>query len=187
MLGHANPESELWGEGDGHIREAILRALELKPCPARFQAEAVDCFRRLGSNEHNERLGAVQLFSRAGGPFGNFVLKDLEACNDTAPSEPITYTDGSFRRPALHQYALGGFGILCRNRSLQHAGLHHNDKNVAHIEDRCSDVPLYAPLPGPGCSSTRAETAGILLALFRPGPVHIASDSKSAVGTVQSI
>ena len=177
----------MWGEGDGHIREALFRVLGLKPCPARVQAEAVSCFRKLCAEEGSARLGAAQLFSQARGPFGDFISEDPEACSENAPSEPNMYTDGSLRRPTLHQYSLGGFGILCRSRNLQLDALHHNEQNLAHIDERSGDVHLYAPLPGSRCSSTRTEVAGILLALFRPGPVHIASDSRSAVVTMQSI
>ena len=55
------------------------------------------------------------------------------------------------------------------------------------MEELGSDVRLYAPLPGPKCSSTRTETAAILLALSRPGPVGIASDSLSAVTVMRGL
>ena len=107
-------------------------------------------------------------------------------CEEEAPKDPNVYTDGSLRRPCLHQFSLGGFGILHKNRTAEGL-LHHNELHLAYSKQEGSDLHLCAPLPGPMCSSTRTETAGMLLAICCPGPVHIASDSKSAVLTLQSI
>ena len=102
---------------------------------------------------------------------------------ELAPAQPNAWTDGSLtaNRPC---YAQGGFGIWHPERYRTDIAI--NELQFGHIVDvggihGASGVALAGTLLEPFSSSTRNEVAAMVVAISVFGPVHIATDSLSAV------
>ena len=132
-------------------------------------------------------MHAVQAFSKLRGNFGSLELLKPKVCPEAAPMDVNCYTDGSLRRSVYHIFSLGGFGILHKNRDLEEEPLELNETQYAFNKVQGTDLHLYAPFPGPMCSSMRTELAAGLLALSRPGVVYMASDNKAYVCMVMNM
>jgi ribonuclease HI len=76
---------------------------------------------------------------------------------------------------------------LHKDRHLQGSELHQNEFMFAYVEEKGDDLHLFAPIAGPRCSSTRTETAAVLLSICKPGPASIATDSLSVVRTMHAL
>ena len=149
-----------------------------------MQMEINEVFRGKGiEKEELSRYNARQAFQKL--KIGEVASKDAfskaEWTNERAPSEPNVYTDGSMRHPRYTMYALAGAGIWWPGRKLGNHPLSQREIEMAWEEQETDGVKLSTAIAGYGGSSTRAEIAGVLVALAATGGVHIATDSQAVV------
>ena len=114
---------------------------------------------------------------------GGSALPDIEAIIGTAPAEPNTANDGGLKHPGKN-LAFGTFGSWEWDR--QYAQLTPEELAFARLHDhanpaRSRGILLAGTIAGILNSSTRAELAGVITALWKPIPVHIALDNKGVV------
>ena len=102
---------------------------------------------------------------------------------ELAPAQHNAWTDGSLTANRSC-YAQGGYGIWHPERYKTEIAI--NELQFGHIVDvgsihGASGVALAGTLLEPFSSSTRNEVAAMIVAMSAFGPVHIATDSLSAV------
>jgi ribonuclease HI len=180
----SDPAGDLWG----FSRQTWGQVLDVFGIRQRFgdvECKANDTFSNI---KHMDTTGfAKTLFLQAKGTFGSLDLGDPSECSAEAPEEPNVWTDGSLKAPAYPSWSLGGFGLVHENRSWNEDAMHPNETIFAHSRQEGDDLHIWAPLPGPLCSSTRTELAAATLAVSAPGPIHIASDSRNFICLARNI
>ena len=129
----------------------------------------------------NPGISAENAVSRVRGTFSSSDFSDSTWTTERAPVDPNVYTDGGVQNPASRAWATGTFGVFWPNRSLSDYPLNSVEADYAKSSQVDDGLELWGYLSTPACSSTRAEVMAIVLAISADGPVHIASDSKSAI------
>ena len=102
--------------------------------------------------------------------------------------QPDTYTDGSVRNPAHPFCSSGTFAVYHRGRNLCDEPPTEVETTTSRSEQDIGHGTTHlCNLQGHMASSNRTEAAGVLLALVRPRPLHLAVDNALAVKTLRSI
>ena len=102
-----------------------------------------------------------------------------QRCEGTPTDQPDVFTDGSLANPSTRYWRCGGFGINCPG-----LGEHSewgNECDYTHAFYMNDGTAKWAAFSGGGNSSTRCELAAITMAIQRPYPTHIATDSKATL------
>jgi hypothetical protein len=131
----------------------------------------------------------MQLSYRLLSYVGDSQLPRINITNDIAPKKPSSFTDGSLRHPGT-SLALGMFGIWEPGRDYATTGPEEHDfsrpvglKRVHQL----NGTLMAGILSGVYNSSTRAELAGVIACLPKPGGLHIALDNRSVVDRASAI
>ena len=117
-------------------------------------------------------------------------LAPPDQCDANAPHEVNGFSDGGVFSPCNPQWQFGSHGIHWPNM--------HDDVKANELEGKYSthkvsssngqsSLELWGPVPGIECSSSRAELYALILALYRPGGIHIALDNNHVVVTAKII
>ena len=184
LLMKANPSGDLWGY-DNQTFEQLQRIFGVRPSFNQTQINADNTYNDLVDT--NSPNNARQFVALAKGPYIGPNTQLPTPCNDNAPEQPNVWTDGSLKTPTQHAWSLGGFGVLHEDARADDDDLHHNEFTFACNQNLDSDLHIWGPISGPRSFSTRTEIAGGLIALSRPRPIHIASDSKCFINTLNKI
>ena len=105
--------------------------------------------------------------------------------NETAPKLSNVYTDGSAKYPMQRFAAIGTYAAyhICEP---DRPPITEEEKQASIARDSdSSTIKLYSPLRVAFPSSNRTEAAGVLLALRRPGPIHMWGRQRKRGGTTQ--
>ena len=96
------------------------------------------------------------------------------------PGIPNIFTDGAVKCPAYRNWAIGGCGIWAPD-GLGAVTLSECAEAFLHKERWEAGTAWWAPLLGPWHTSTRAELAGLSLAMSSTQPINIGVDNKAVV------
>ena len=103
------------------------------------------------------------------------------------PEQPSAFSDGAFTNPTKPHLGLASAAVWWPGRQLATSPLSQLEQDMSVDRQRSDGFELLTFLDGPTSSSSRAELAGLIVALFSSLPVHIAIDSAAVLGTSQRI
>ena len=146
---------------------------------AAFQATAV------GEERLNTQEIAYKFLKCLGPSQGPRITK----CDGFPPAEPNVFSDGSYLHPG-YCLAHASFGSWETGRAT--ADLIEEESDFCRPvdllgEDKTAGIVMAGTIPGVFSSSTRAELAGVITALAKPVPLHIALDNLSVVNGIQAL
>ena len=104
-----------------------------------------------------------------------------------APEAINVFTDGSWLHSAQHFIGIGGAGVwwpgrsIERSHTLKYKAPSDAESEIAVFKQQQHGVAAYANIGGFDGSSTRAEVAAGIIAIYAEGPIHIGTDSQAFV------
>ena len=113
----------------------------------------------------------------------------IHRCEGIPPQLPNVYTDGSYLHPGSC-LAHASFVSWEPARTIDALIEEESDfcRPLKHLGRKGpSGISMAGTIPGVLSSSTRAELAGVIAAMAKPGPLHIALDNLSVGNGVQDI
>ena len=123
----------------------------------------------MAATDHVMQLKAKGGTTRLGNP---------EWINDTPPTEPNIYTDGSLYNSRSQELALGGVGIWWINQDHEPED---QQRMITHWRYMQDGLGMWNEYNSEWSSSTRCELAATLITTVTNRPIHTASDSKAMV------
>ena len=171
------------GARDGRVGDIYLHSL---------------CTNRPALHAHEERsiktltgddraFDSQHLAYRILGYVGASSAPGMHAVQGTAPTRPNVATDGGLKHSGIG-LAFGTFGTWGPARhwaQISPEELHFAQPPYDEFNDRPGGILLAEAIPGVFCSSTRAELAGIISALVKPCPIHIALDNRAVADRIK--
>ena len=141
-----------------------------------------DDFHARGIQEKTEghKVNARQLISTLRGGHGQGETPDYpEDVQGSPPVKPMGYTDGGVKNPHSHLLQMAGFGLWWPNPP----EVGEDDQITRYTYQRQAEqgVLMWGNMSGQESHSTRTELAAVLIAMLRPIPLHIASDSQAMI------
>jgi len=111
------------------------------------------------------------------------------AAGSSPPPFPNAWSDGSWLHGATGHFSIGSFGCWHPDRRTDEVDSEEADfaREVELPSWMARGLPLAGPLLGRFGSSTRAEIAGGIAVLTRPGPVHVGTDSTAFLTKAEAI
>ena len=121
-----------------------------------------------------------------------YVLAPFPAGDLCIPPTPNAFSDGSVTFPKQQSWATATFGIIHMKDIAYEEQLNSLELSFAHtcVGQRNLHGCFYscrAPILGGGYSSSRAELAGVLLAISVRWPLHLALDNLSTVNALNDL
>eukprot|EP00973_Karenia_brevis_P049929 6932497-Karenia_brevis.AAC.1 len=95
------------------------------------------------------------------------------------------YSDGAFTHPATPVFGLASAGVWHPGRTADNGSLSMLEDEFSLCCFKSDGLEISAYLDGIPSSSTRAELVGLIIALYSPGPVHVAIDNAAVVSFAQ--
>ena len=113
----------------------------------------------------------------------------IQKCDESPPSLPNVFTDGSYLHPGRCP-AHATFGSWQPERTQDEVT--EEEQDFCRVIARCDGKPspgvsMAGSIPGVFSSSTRAELAGVIAALAKPGSIHLALDNRSVVDGINAL
>jgi ribonuclease HI len=135
------------------------------------------------------KLDTQQLAYKFLGYLGSSPTPRVRRCLEQPPTLPNLFTDGSYLHPGLC-LAHATFGSWQPDRKQEDATEEEQDfcAIIAGGDaERAPGLTMAGSIPGVFSSSTRAELAGVIAALAKPGALHLALDNKSVVDGLNTL
>ena len=176
-MGHDHEET-YWGakmDKTKVLAERFAELLGIKAPPFQNE-EATDILNKAKQLKVNER----QLIATLRGGHGMGQSPDYpEDVQGSIPEKPNGYTDGSVKNPASCLWQMAGYGMYWPEPPAEHEN--HELTKYTYSQAAEEGVIMWGHMAGQQCHSTRTELAARLIAMLRPIPLHIATDSAALI------
>lgn len=178
---HQDPQHTYWGSSiiPSDLDAVVLFGATTIP-PEASQALLAMPFQHSGYNTR-QLLASIRTRSDLRDP-PNPGWSDQEL-----PQNPNIYTDGGVWEACNPHLALGGFGVHypndCPPGNTNDTNRNPNDGHLTTHDNEGTNHTqgMYAAIKHHITNSTRCEIAALIIAIATRGPIHIATDSKSAL------
>ena len=127
------------------------------------------------------QLNARQMFIHSRGFQHCGPLPPPPQCSEEAPADPNGFSDGGLFSPSNPQWTYGSHGIHWPTESPEEPNV--DERRYSKSKSDSAGLDMWGPVPGIDCSSSRSELFALILALYRPGGIHVALDNKHVVDT----
>ena len=134
-------------------------------------------------------LDTQQIAYKFLGYLGATPMPQIIECTTAPPPDPNTFSDGSYLHPG-QGLAYATFRVWHPERrgdEVTDAELEFCRQVLAVERQGAPGVSIAGSLPGVYNSSTRAELAGAIVSMTKPGALHLALDNLSVVNGIQRI
>ena len=103
-----------------------------------------------------------------------------EKIHEDPPTAKNVYTDGALKNPVTQLYALAGHGAWWPGK-VNDDHIIPGNRTLVHTEVKEGGVATWAPFKVVWHSSTRAELAGLIIAMGTNVPIHVGIDNAAVV------
>ena len=157
---------------EGYTRNALIG---YKAPP--FEAPEAKAMQKIavGSN-----VSAMQLIATLRGAHGQGSSPSYpENVHGEMSKKVMGYTDGGVKNPESSAWQIAGFGIWWLDRVPDEENVRMTKYTHQHHVDEGSS--MWANMAGQHAHSTWTEIAAVLIAMLRPVPLHLGSDSQAMI------
>ena len=134
----------------------------------------------------NSKISARQLIASLRGAHGMGETPAYpEDVKGDMPDDPNGYTDGGVKHPTSSLWQMAGFSMWWPEPPADHEV--DQITRFTFQEDIAGGRAMWACMNGQHAHSTRTELAALLVAMLRPIPLHIATDSQALIDKATKI
>ena len=101
------------------------------------------------------------------------------------PPNPNGYTDGSVKNPLSCLWQMAGYGMYWLEPPSENENIEMTKYTFSEAAE--GGVIMWGHMAGQQCHSTRTELAALLIAMLRPIPLHIATDSAALITKAEQL
>ena len=126
------------------------------------------------------KVNARQLIATLRGAHGQGETPNYpEDVQGTPAKKPMGFTDGGVKNPGSSLWQMAGFGLWWPDPPSPEE--HEQLTRYTYQQQAGDGIMMWGNMTGQHAHSTRTELAALLVAMLRPIPLHIATDSQAMI------